>query len=238
MKIPAIKGIIDRRILINFAVEPDIAKNIVPVPFTPKLINGKAIAGICLIRLKHVRPKGLPAFIGFGSENGAHRIAVEWTENGKKREGVYIPRRDTTSGFNVLAGGRLFPGRHYRAEFNVVEKDARYHVAFKSSDGAVVSVDAHIENEFPINSIFKDIQAASAFFKTGSTGYSPNKNRYDGLFLNAYTWDIKPMEVSRLQSSYFEDKRIFPEGTVKFDNALLMTNIEHEWHSVPDTFCR
>jgi hypothetical protein len=79
MKIPTISGIIDRRMLVNFTVDADIAKTIVPFPFSPKLISGKAIAGICLIRLKQVRPKGLPAFIGVGSENGAHRIAVEWT---------------------------------------------------------------------------------------------------------------------------------------------------------------
>ena len=56
-------GVIDRRILVNFAVDIDVAKAIVPAPFTPKAVNGKAIAGICLIRLKDVRPKGLPAFI-------------------------------------------------------------------------------------------------------------------------------------------------------------------------------
>ena len=75
MRIPTITGIIDRRMLVNFTIDPDIAKTIVPTPFKPKIYNGKAIAGICLIRLKQVRPKGLPAFVGFGSENGAHRIA-------------------------------------------------------------------------------------------------------------------------------------------------------------------
>src|ERR1700761_8620481 len=107
MKIPTIKGVIERRMLINFSVDPDIAKAIVPAPFSPKLIGGKSIMGICLIRLKDVRPKGLPAFIGIGSENGAHRIAVEWFENGVMKEGVYIPRRDTSSKFNALVGGRL-----------------------------------------------------------------------------------------------------------------------------------
>ncbi|MGH2643283.1 MAG: hypothetical protein ACRDE2_04995 [Chitinophagaceae bacterium] len=89
MKIPTIKGIIDRRRLVNFTIDPEIAKAIVPAPFTPKIINGKAVAGICLIRLKQLRPKGLPAFIGIGSENGAHRVAVEWFEGDQLKDGVY-----------------------------------------------------------------------------------------------------------------------------------------------------
>jgi uncharacterized protein YqjF (DUF2071 family) len=110
MRIPTIHGIIDRRVLVNYTVDPDIIQKIIPKPFRPKIYKGKAIVGICLIRLKRIRPKGLPNFIGISSENGAHRIAVEWTENGETKEGVYIPRRDTSSYLNSLAGGRIFPG--------------------------------------------------------------------------------------------------------------------------------
>jgi hypothetical protein len=53
--------------------------------------------------------------MGISSENGAHRIAVEWTENGAIKEGVFIPRRNSSSFFNSLAGGRIFPGRHFRS---------------------------------------------------------------------------------------------------------------------------
>ena len=92
MKIPTIHGIIERRMLINFCVEPHYIEKILPQPFRPKLYKGKAIAGICLIRLKDIKPKGLPDFVGVNSENAAHRIAVEWEENGVTKEGVYIPR--------------------------------------------------------------------------------------------------------------------------------------------------
>lgn len=234
MKIPTITGVIDRRILINFTVDMDVAKTIVPAPFTPKGVNGKAIAGICLIRLKDVRPKGLPAFIGVGSENGAHRIAVEWQENGETKEGVYIPRRDTSSLFNTLTGGRVFPGKHHKAKFDVDEKDDNYHVAFESSDGTIISIDAKRTDTFNPKSVFRDLSTASAFFKAGSTGYSPNGNKYEGLLLETDKWEVQNLEVRQVRSSYFEDESIFPKGSVQFDNALLMTNIPHNWSSKPD----
>ncbi|MBD1426095.1 hypothetical protein [Sphingobacterium arenae] len=72
---------------------------------------------------------------------------------------------------------------------------------------------------------------ASAFFEDGDLGYSPNKRKFDGLRLKAYTWKVKPLDVSAVESSFFENEEIFPKGSVTFDNALLMTNIEHEWKS-------
>lgn len=121
MKIPVIHGYIERRLLINYTVDPEIVSGILPGPFRPKLYKGKAIVGICLIRLKHIKPKGIPDFLGIGSENAAHRIAVEWDEEGILKEGVYIPRRDTSSRINAVVGGRIFPGKHHLATFDVKE---------------------------------------------------------------------------------------------------------------------
>ncbi len=231
MKIPTIQGLIDRRVLVNFSVDPGIIEKIIPQPFRPKIYKGKAIVGICLIRLKHIRPKGLPNFIGISSENGAHRIAVEWLENGENREGVFIPRRDTSSYLNSLAGGRIFPGRHYHAKFDVKESNGHFHIAFKSSDGTTISFDGNKTDKLNSNSIFETLDEASKFFETGDLGYSPGNGKYDGLLLKTFNWEVEPLNVMAVQSSFFENENIFPKGSVKFDNALLMTQIKHEWHS-------
>lgn len=232
MKVPTIQGIIDRRILVNFTADPAVIQNIVPAPFQPKIYKGKAIVGICLIRLKQIRPKGLPGFMGISSENGAHRIAVEWTENGENKEGVFIPRRDTSSLLNTLAGGRIFPGKHFHAKFDVKEENGHYHIAFKSSDGTAISVDGDIANELNPDSIFGHLDNASRFFEGGAIGYSPNGNKYDGLELKTLHWKVDPLRVTSVQSSFFENEQIFPKGSVRFDCALLMTQVKHEWHSV------
>lgn len=238
MKFPVISGNIERRILVNYSADPEVVKPLLPEHFTPQLVNGKAIVGICLIRLSQVRPKGLPGFLGFRSENGAHRIAVEWQEQGQTKTGVYIPRRDSNSIFNTLVGGRIFPGRHYHAVFKVQEDAGNYQVAFTSSDGTLISVDASIADHLPVGSIFGDMDTASNFLKAGATGFSPNGRHYDGLRLKALRWEIKPLKTNSVYSSFFADERIFPKGSVKFDNALLMTNIAHEWESVDSPFCK
>lgn len=229
MKIPIIHGYIDRRILINFTAEPKSVEKIIPFPFRPKIYKDKAIVGICLIRLKNIKPKGLPDFVGVNSENGAHRIAVEWDENGEIKSGVYIPRRDTSSKLNTWVGGRIFPGRHYHAKFNVEEEKGNYHIDFKSSDDTEILIDATETKLFSDTSIFETLNNASDFFENGDLGYSPNKEKFDGLRLKAYKWKVRPLDVLKVKSSFFENEEIFPKGSVTFDNALLMTNIEHEW---------
>src|SRR5215471_1348813 len=132
--LPTIQGIIDRRILVNYHIDPTLVEDILPPLFQPQLVRGKAIAGFCLIRLMHLRPRGMPAVLGLSSENAAHRIAVEWEENGKHRTGVYIPMRHSSSHFNVLAGDRLFPGLHRYADFKVMESNETFHIEVESSD--------------------------------------------------------------------------------------------------------
>ncbi len=233
MRIPTIKGTIDRRILINYQADREVIENFLPTTFRPKLVKGKAIVGICLIRLKNIRPKGLPFNIGISSENGAHRIAVEWTDNGQVKEGVYVPRRDTSSRLNSLAGGRIFPGVHHLADFKVNEGDGHYNIEFKSDDGTFISIHAQETTEWSKVSVFDDKDCASDFFKQGSVGYSPDKigETFDGLELKTKIWEVSPLTVSKVTSSFFEDRNIFPKGSVTFDNALLMRNIDHEWTS-------
>lgn len=236
MLLPIIHGYIDRRILINFTANPDAVRKIIPPPFRPKIYKDKAIVGICLIRLKNIKPKGLPDFLGVSSENGAHRIAVEWDEDDITKDGVYIPRRDTSLRLNTLLGGRLFPGKHHLAKFNVKEANGKYHVDFTSSDNTHISIDASETNRFDPNSIFETLDNASGFFEKGAVGYSPNRDKFEGLKLDTYRWQVQPLDVKDVHSSFFENENVFPKDSVRFDHALLMTKVEHEWKSVKDKF--
>jgi len=239
MRLPVIQGIIRRRILANFRVDPEIMQRELPSRFRPKLQNGFAIAGICLIRLEHIRPKSLPEIIGLNSENAAHRVAVVWDEDGEAREGVFISRRDTDSQINHLLGGRIFPGEHHHATFSVADSDSEISLAMKSDDARVkVEIAGTIASNLPASSIFSSLGEASSFFEGGSVGYSVtmDPDRLDGLKLKTSHWKIEPLDVSSVSSSYFSDQSRFPKGSVAFDHALIMRNVEHQWHSVDDLY--
>lgn len=241
MRLPVITGTIDRRILVNYRIDPDAIEPLVPQPFRPKVVHGYALAGICLIRLRGVRPRWFPQQLGLWSENAAHRIAVEWDTPSGMREGVYVRRRDTDSHLNVLAGGRVFPGIHHHANFRVRETDRQFEVAMRSDDGDTsVSVLADLADAWPSNSVFGSLDEASAFFAAGSIGYSATSDprRFQGLELACYGWHVETLTLGHVASSLFDDRTLFPPGSIEFDCALLMRGIKHEWHGRDDLCCQ
>ena len=127
----------------------------------------------------------------------------------------------------------IFPGVHHRAEFTVQESSTSLAVALRSSDGVThVDIQADVASGMPADSVFRSLDEASAFFKGGSLGYSPTRRpgTYDGLELRTARWIVEPLAVRHVESTFFEDSQRFPRGAVTFDCALLMRDIEHEWH--------
>jgi hypothetical protein len=247
MRIPVIRGLIERRILVNYRVDPEVAARHLPPPLEPLLHAGRGLVGICLIRLGGVRPRFLPAWMGIGSENAAHRTAVVWRDGRDEPTGVYVRRRDTSSRLNTLFGGRVFPGVHHHARFTVQETPDRLSLDMRSDDGwATIGVRARTLRApsgkagaalpWPQDSIFGSLAEASRFYAAGSLGYSPSTKpgRLDGLELRCRTWEVEPLVIDEVRSSYFDDERLFPRGSIEFDNGLLMRNIEHEWHGRED----
>ncbi|MFZ0061053.1 MAG: DUF2071 domain-containing protein [Pyrinomonadaceae bacterium] len=239
MRLPTIQGTIRRRILANFRVDPQVMQRQLPSRFRPKLHNGFAVAGICMIRLDHIRPKLTPEIVGVSSENAAHRVAVLWEEDGSTREGVFISRRDTNSQLNLLLGGRIFPGEHHHSSFSVREGDASINIKMKSADETItVEIDGRLADVLPPTSIFSSLAEASSFFEGGAVGYSVTSDqaRLDGLRLKTKEWRVEPLDVRSVYSSYFSDEAKFPKGSIEFDNALIMRNVAHQWHSVDDLY--
>lgn len=226
-------GVVERRLLVNYRVDPDVLRGLLPPSFRPQVVGGWGVAGICLIRMGRLRPHGLPAWTGVRSENAAHRVAVEWDGG----SGVYIPRRDTGSRLNAAVGGRLYPVEQHLARFAVHETADEVRVAFESRDGDVAA-SAHVRRteQWTGGELFADLAEASAFFERGSRSYSARRgpgSRFDGLALDIDAWRVEPVEVVAAASSWFDDSARFPPGSAVLDGALLMRNVPVGWRPLP-----
>lgn len=232
MRQPRLSTVVERRLLVNYRVDPDIAASLLPAPLRPQQVGGWAVAGICLIRLGQIRPAWVPHGLGLRSENAAHRIAVQWDGPRATHTAVFIPRRDTGSTLTVLAGGRLFPGLHHQACFDVRETPSELHVAYASRDGSTrVSVDTQMAAQFEGSMLFANLEEASKFFQKDSAGYSATRDRHrlDGLRLTTSSWQVQPVHVRAAHSSVFDDLHRFPPGSATLDCALLMRDVPVTW---------
>ena len=239
MYLPELQGVIARRLLLNYRVRPEVLERLLPAPFRPKLYCGYGIAGVCLIRFRQLRPRGLPAVCGFSSENAAFRVAVQWRENGRDREGVFIWKRLTNSRWNALLGGWLFPTVLHYARFRVAETSSRLSISVWEGTGEDLRVVAELTEHWEGNSVFAHLQEAAEFFWKGAIGYSPSlePGRYEGIELHCPRWEVEPLRLVEARCRFYEDPSRFPAGAIVLDSALLMRANEHSWQSLPTICC-
>jgi len=221
-----------RRILVNFRVEPGIVAKALPPPFRPALVNGYGIAGICLIRLANIRPMSFPAGIGLTSENAAHRIAAQRDTPDGPMPCVYIIRRDTSSGLAAFAGGRLFPGHQHAARFDVHEAGGAYSLEVASRDGITrITFAGSVAGRVTAGSVFSSTEEASRFFRRAPIGYTPTQldGVFDAVELHTDGWGIQPLNVKVARSSYLGDPARFPRGSLVLDSAFVMGDLDTTW---------
>ena len=231
-----LSSVVERRLLVNYRVAPEAAARLLPGLLRPQLVHGYAVAGICLLRLGSVRPVWAPKAIGLRSENAAHRIAVEWDGPDGVETGVYIPRRDSASRLNVWAGGRVFPGEHGRADFEVHETPGRMRVALATRDGDTrVDVTVERAEELRGSELFADLAEASRFFRDGAKGFSATSSgrHLDGMELRTDAWRVEAGRVRSAASSFFDDPDRFPSGSATLDCALVMRDVPVSWWPLP-----
>ncbi|MEV5803552.1 DUF2071 domain-containing protein [Streptomyces collinus] len=235
MRQPHLSSSIERRLLVNYRVAPEAAARLLPKPLRPQVVRGYAVAGICLLRLGDVRPVWAPRALGLRSENAAHRIAVEWDGPDGVETGVYIPRRDTASRVNAWAGGRVFPGAHGRADFEVHETPRRIRVALATRDGDTrVDVTVDVADALRDSLLFADLAEASRFFRRGTKGLSPTRSGHlEGMELRTDAWHVEAGRVRAAASSFFDAPDRFPPGTATLDCALVMRNVPVGWRPLP-----
>jgi hypothetical protein len=225
---PAIRAVMERRLLVSYRIEPDVIQAVLPAPFRPALACGYAVGTICLIRLAGIRPAGLlPSPFGLRAESAAHRIAVLLDTAAGPAPSVYIPCRYTSSRLAALTGGLLFP-RLRMARFHGDEREGRYRITAESRDGTMrIAVDARIVTSLPAGSVFADLDEASRFFRLAPAGYSatPVPGVFDGVTLETSYREVHPLRVDAATSSLFDDPRLFPPGTATVDSAFAATGL-------------
>lgn len=215
-----------RRLLITYRVDPAVAAALVPAPLRPQLVNGSAVAGVCMIGLRSVRPGWLRPRVGFRTENVAHRVAVEWDEVGGTRTGVYIVERHSSSLLPVIGGGRLFPGVQRRGRFDLDESGDRFRVRM-TAPGIRVAVDVEAGNGWQ-SELFTSVEEASEFHRQGSVGWSPcaGDRGLEALELTSVDWAAEAATIHSAESSFFDS---LPVGSAVLDSALVMRDLPFFW---------
>lgn len=220
--IPHVRAQLRRRLLISYRVDPEVAASLLPTGFRPRIVDGSAVAGVCVLGLESIRPSWSNPPWGLRSENAAHRIAVEWDGPDVVEQGVFIFERHSSAWHPVLFGGRLFPGVHRRARFRIEESGDRYALTMEAA-GVSLAADVEVGGEWS-SALFASIDEASDFYRSGRVGWSLTRDRraVEPVALAADSWKVEGARLHHLQSSFFE---ALPAGAAVFDSVVVMRDL-------------
>lgn len=230
MLVQSFSGVCQRRISLNWCIDPELARRVLPDLFRPALFDGKCIVGIDILKLVEMRPLGFPALINVSMQNATPRIAVEWEEGGGTVTGTYVPFRWSATQLNkVLSSARLFPAKFEHAYFQFEETSGQFRVSVIAGKYEL-HFEASETDNVEVKSILGSFQEVSNFHRDAKISYTPasETGTFDGLYLKTPAWRSMPLNMKSLSFNYVE--KLFPGA--EFDSALLMRNVKHEWHYI------
>ena len=220
------RSTVEHRMLINYRVDSVVAQSLLPEGMRPQLVDGSAVAGICHIKQRALRPAWLSPEIGLRVEGSAHRIAVEWDDETGTHSGVYIAQRHTPSLLAQLAGGRLVPGAHKRARFSSRTGGDLVHLSLDGGE-TTVEADVALAETFRSDLFADDLESASEFFRKGSIGWSPNHDgTLEALQIDGVGWKVEAATALSVRSSFFD---ALPGGSAVLDCVLVLRNVPFTW---------
>lgn len=228
-----IEGVISRRLLVNATVDADVVRPLLPAGSAPLLVGAddRALVGVCLLRVRDLRPLGLPRAIGRSFEGVAHRISVTRADGSAA---VHIVRRETPDRVARVIGGRLFPGTHWPIDLRPTRGDLR--VEGTGDGGPPLLVD--VLDEAPATgsprSVLGDDAAASTFFVGADRATSPSRRtgRHEELLMQAAPFTVRSVRVRELVL----DRLAWALGGVpstglSFDSAFLVRDVAVRFHA-------
>ncbi len=223
----AIQAHFDYSMVFSFAVPKKILEPCIPASLSLDLFNDEfAFFTVALVKVRDLRPKGFPQFVGNHFYLIGHRIFVKYqSQNGKRLRGLFILKSQTDKQKMVMLGNAM---THYNYE-KVIIKESRANGQLEVDVSSALSVKARVGIEgtkLPADSPFKNWKEARRFAGPLPFTFSeiaPNKMLIvEGVRSN---WKPAPLEALLIEISL--DYPFMQHA--KLANAFIVENIPYHW---------
>ncbi len=221
--------------LVNFAVQPDVMRRLLPGPIAPDLHDGEAFLSIVIADMERMRPAFLPKFMGVTYNQIVYRAVVRC----HGEAGVHFLRSDADHGLMSLAGDWLtfFRFHHSRAAFRPERGLLHFdlHAAPAHHADIHASFDlARASRDLPPASKFKTLAEAQEFLVElfAAFAYDPLTEQVSTVRIQRGAWDIAVVEDRRAQYDFMRGSALFPEGSTRLDSIFYVKDLPYYWHTL------
>lgn len=199
------KADVRSRYVINFRVEPSVARSLLPVDWLePQIVNGFAVMSFCPYVLDAVRLAGIPKMFGVASVCSAYRLAVIDISGPAARPAAWVPGRQTTARSVAKLGPRSLRTNFDRitATITVGSSTATTSILMTQHNGDTMfraTVEPAVD---PSGVLFEDTNAFATFFTAATTSWAPSSvaGSWMKLDLDAGNTRYSPLAITSVDA--------------------------------------
>jgi uncharacterized protein YqjF (DUF2071 family) len=194
-------------LLVNFSLPEGLLRERIPAPLVLDLLGGRAVISMVSVKLRWMRPSGLPKLLGFHYHHVAYRVVV----NGPKERGIYFLRSFADKRFIVAFGNALSEYQFERAGITYEERDGQMSLGVTARDPARTAISARLSTErgeLPRGSSFPDLSAAKEFTGPLTRAFSVSKKgAVTKVEIAREAWPIQPLTLESFANSEFPEAK-------------------------------
>ena len=209
-------GRLERCWLFTFQTSPVAARQRLPGMLEPVTHNGYAFWNVVIVRLRGMRPRPLPAWMGVSYWHAAYRLYVRFPRPHEQPvEGLYFVRSDCDSHLVHVLGNLLTDFRFSFAPISCQERDRQVELSVHAPQApAHVLLDRRMPSALPGYSAFSSLGEATAFleYEPFGIGVGPaGEVNVVPVARDEAAWQTKLLRVASSSWGFFAAGEVRPE---------------------------
>ncbi|GMN07929.1 hypothetical protein MTsPCn5_33180 [Croceitalea sp. MTPC5] len=226
----AVEAFFESSLVLTFAFPKKELENLIPDCLELDTFEDTwAFVAVAMVQTKHLRPKGLPKFMGNDFFLIGYRIFVRYTTNaGKRLRGLYILKSETDKR-KMAFFGNMFTHYHYRKiDIHREENNGLVEISSAKS-GLKIKADMSKRNVVvPEHSPFSDWKEARRFAGPLPFTFTYQPQRKEVLIIEGVRQNWKPRPIAMLdyQVSFWDTLNL---KSPILANAFIIENIPYYW---------
>jgi len=224
-------------LVLAYAVPAPVLAALLPPGLTVDTYGELGFVAIALVACEHLRPVGLPGWLGRDYVLSGYRVFVRHHDaTGRLRRGLHILRSDTNRRTMVWGGNALTHYRYQRAAIRFVEQPGRIEVEIRTPRGhADLHVVARVGDPsgavaLPPGSPFTTATDARRFAGPLPWTFDHEAETNSTVMIRGRrtTWNPQPVAVTVTECAFFSDPR-FDGNEAVLANAFHVADTDYRW---------
>jgi uncharacterized protein YqjF (DUF2071 family) len=223
-----------RCLLVNFAVDPDVMRRLLPPDIEPDLYEGDAYLSVVVAQMDKMRPAFVPRLLGVTYNQIVYRVVVRCGDE----RGVHFLRSDADNRPMAVLGNAFSSFRFHRSAIELAERGGRLELDVHTTSPVPAGIHATYAvadagRSLPSTSAFPDLATATSWLVELFTAFahSPGRSDIDVVRITRGAWEVQVVDDLRGRYDFLTSGRgPFPSGTARLDSVFFVGDVPYVWH--------